>query len=624
MITRGRLTRPTGAAVGPAAVAAVALALLATAQPSAAQQRPRSATPKFATLDAYVAATMKDWKVPGIAIAIVKDDSIVYAKGYGTRTVGRNEPVDPTTIFAIGSASKAFTAALVAMAVDEGKMRWDERVSAYLPGFQLHDTYASRDLSVRDALSHRSGLARGDFMWYAGGFSRDDILRRVRYLKPSWGFRSQFGYQNIMLLAAGEAVAHVEQQSWDDQIKGKIFAPLGMTSSSTTIRDLAEATNVATPHGEVDDSVVAIPWKNIDNIGPAGSINSNVRDMAQWLRLQLGHGKFGGRQLITTAAHGEMWQPNIHIRLEGPTARYLAPGGNLSAYGMGWFLQDFDGRLAVHHGGNIDGMSAMVAMLPDEKLGVVILTNKNGTPAPVALFPYIFDLYTRSAPRDWNAEFHALLDPVLKSAKEAEAALEKSRVAGTRPSLELPRYAGTYSDSMYGDIVVTESAGTLAMTLGLFKGTLSHWHYDTFRATMDNPSAGKPLVTFVLGASGKPNELKVQGFEEATFRAAPPAVSTTPAVTLSTAQLRALTGRYRPESAPIDIDVQLVGDALKLSVPGQPVYTLVAESPTRFRMTGPPGMPGGFFVEFEMTGATATGATLIQPAPRPAMKMKKQ
>jgi hypothetical protein len=217
-----------------------------------------------------------------------------------------------------------------------------------------------------------------------------------------------------------------------------------------------------------------------------------------------------------------------------------------------------------------------------------------------------------------------MLDPALKSAKEAQAALEKSHVAGTQPSLELPTYLGTYADSMYGDIVIAERNGALAMALGQFKGTLSHWNYDTFRAQMDNPSAGRPLVTFVLGASGKPTELKVQGFEDATFRNVPAAADTTPGLSLTTTQLQALVGRYRPEPVQLDIDVQLIGDALKLTVPGQPTYTLVAESPTRFRMIGPPEMPDGFVVEFEMSGATATGATIIQPAPRPSMKLKKQ
>ena len=590
----------------------------------AGAQRPRTDAQRFAQLDAYVATTMKEWNVPGLALAVVRNDSMIYAKGYGTRTLGKAEPVDASTIFAIGSASKAFTAALVAMAVDDGRMKWDEKVAAYLPGFQLHDTYASRELTIRDALSHRSGLARGDFAWYIAGFDRPEILRRVRYLAPSWGFRSQFGYQNLMYLAAGEAAAAVGRASWDDLVRTRIFTPLGMTASSTSIRALQGKDNVATPHALLNDTVRAIPWKNIDNIAPAGSINSNVRDMAQWLRLQLGRGRYGGTQLISAGNHGEMWLPNIHIRLEGPAARYLAPGANLSSYGLGWFLQDFNGRLAVHHGGNIDGMSAMVAMLPEEQLGVVILTNANGSPAPLSIFPYLFDLFTRDTPRDWNAEYRKVVAPLQEAAKAAEAAQEKARVAGTRPTLALATYAGTYSDSLYGDIVVSEGDGALRFTFGPFGGAMEHWHYDTFRATMDNPTLGKVMTQFVLDANGKPSELKLNIASEATFRFAPPAADPRPAVALSDAQLQGLVGTYKPAQLPLEVQVQLVGSALKLTVPGQPTYTLVAESPTRFRMTGPPGMPGGFFVEFEVTGGRATAATLIQPAPQPSLRLIRQ
>ncbi len=617
----GRVRRP-AATVARAAACSMLLATLAAS--GVAAQRPRTDAQRFAQLDTYVATTMKEWKVPGLALAIVRDDSVVYAKGYGTRTVGATEPVDANTIFAIGSASKAFTAALVALAVDDGKMKWDEKVTAYLPGLQLNDTYASRDLTIRDALSHRSGLSRGDFAWYISGFERSEILRRVRYLAPSWGFRSQFGYQNLMYLAAGEAAAAVGRASWDDLVRSRIFTPLGMTSSSTSIRALQGRENVATPHATLNDTVRAIPWKNIDNIAPAGSINSTVRDMAQWLRLQLGRGKYGATQVISTGNHGEMWLPNIHIRLEGPGARYLAPGANLSAYGLGWFLQDFNGRLAVHHGGNIDGMSAMVAMLPEEKLGIVILTNSNGSPAPLSVFPYLFDLYTRDTPRDWNAEYKKVVGPLQEAAKAAEVALEKARVAGTRPSLELPKYAGTYSDSLYGDIVVSEGSGGLRFKFGQYGGAMEHWHYDTFRATMDNPSLGKVTTQFVLDANGKPAELRLNIAPEAKFRLAPPPADTRPAVSLSEAQLQALIGTYKPAQLPLEVQVQLVGGALKLTVPGQPTYTLVAVTPTRFRMTGPPGMPDGFFVEFEVTAGRATAASLIQPAPQPTLRLMRQ
>ncbi len=598
-------------------------ALVAVSAGSATAQK-KAAGPSFPALDTYVATAMKEFHVPGVAIAIVKNDSIVYAKGYGTRTIDKNEPVDPNTIFAIGSASKAFTTALIAMAVDEGKMKWNEKVTAYLPSFQMYDGYASRDLTIRDATSHRSGLARGDLAWYIAGFPRDEILRRVRYLEPSWGFRSQFGYQNLMFLAAGQAVAAAEGRSWDALVQSKIFAPLGMTSSSTSITALAERPNVASPHAEWDDTVHAIPYKNIDNIAPAGSINSNVRDMAQWVRMQLGHGKFGSQQLMSTGNHDEMWLPNIHIRLEGPTAHFLAPGANLASYGMGWFLQDFNGRLAVHHGGNIDGMSAMVAMLPDEKLGVVVLTNLDGTPAPEAIFPYVFDMYTRDTPRDWVGEYTKMLEPAKKMAKAAQDAVEKARVVGTKPSLELAKYAGTYNDSLYGDIKIVDNGGTLRMQWGGFGGTLEHWNYDAFRVALDVRRMGKPMATFVLGSNGKPAELRLDIAPEGKFRYTPPAADTKAAVSLSTEQLQGLVGKYKPDGIPLDVDVQLVGDALKLSVPGQPTYTLVAVTPTRFRMTGPPGMPDGFFVDFEMTGGKATGATLVQPAPQPALKLKRQ
>jgi len=611
--------------VAAAARVAASIALSALVATGAAAQRSKApAQPRFADLDAFVAKSMQAFKVPGIAVAIVKNDSIVYAKGYGTRTVGKSEPVDANTIFAIGSSSKAFTAALVAMAVDEGKMKWDEKVASYLPGFQLHDSYASRDLTVRDALSHRSGLARGDFAWYLSGFPRDEILRRVRHLEPSWGFRSTFGYQNIMYLAAGEAVAAVQKRSWDDQVKEKLFTPLGMTSSSTSIRELGEQSNVATPHADWNDTVRTIEYKNIDNIGPAGSINSNVRDMAQWVRLQLGHGKYGQRQLISSGNLNEMWLPNIQLRLEGPAARFMAPAANLAAYGMGWFLQDFNGRLAVHHGGNIDGMSAMVAMLPDEQLGVVVLTNLDGTPAPEAIFPYVFDMYTRDTPRDWNAELHNMLEPLRKQGKEAEAAAEKARVSGTKPSLDLPKYAGVYSDSMYGDLKITHADGKLRMAWGAFGGTLEHWNYDSFRAVMDHARLGKPMMTFVLDPTGKPAELKLDMAPEAEFRFTPPPADTKAAVALTPGQLQGLVGTYKPDEIPLEIQVQLVGDALKLTVPGQPTYTLVAVTPTRFRMTGPAGMPDGFFMEFDVTGGKATGATLVQPAPQPALKLKRQ
>jgi CubicO group peptidase (beta-lactamase class C family) len=256
--------------------------------------------------DDYVNKALKEWEVPGVAIAIVKGDQVVLAKGYGVRKLGEAAPVDERTLFAIGSSSKAFTAAAVAMLVDEGKVKWDDPVTKYLPGFQMYDPYITRELTVRDLLTHRSGLQRGDFLWYGTGLDRDEILRHARLLKPTWSLRSTFGYQNIMFLAAGQLVAKVSGKSWDEFIQQRIFAPLAMNSSSTSINALKTAADVATPHAKVDAKVQVIPWRNIDNIAPAGSINSNVVDMAQWVRLQLNQGTLQTQKLFSPAVAKEI------------------------------------------------------------------------------------------------------------------------------------------------------------------------------------------------------------------------------------------------------------------------------------------------------------------------------
>jgi CubicO group peptidase (beta-lactamase class C family) len=261
--------------------------------------------------DAYITKAMQDWKVPGLAIAVVRNDSVILAKGYGTRTLGTQQPVDEHTVFAIGSVSKAFTAALVAMMVDEKKMRWDDPATNYLPELEMYDPYVARELTIRDLLTHRSGLSRGDFMWYATDYDRGEILRRVRFLKPTWSMRARYGYQNIMYLAAGQAVAKVAGTSWDNVLRERIFVPLGMTESNSTTRTLARMANVATPHQDIDDTLRVIPWHNIDNIGPAGSINSTVSDMAKWLRFQLAQGKVGGKPLLAAAALAETRTPQM-------------------------------------------------------------------------------------------------------------------------------------------------------------------------------------------------------------------------------------------------------------------------------------------------------------------------
>lgn len=470
--------------------------------------------------DDYVNKALKEWEVPGVAIAIVKGDQVVLAKGYGVRKLGETTPVDERTLFAIGSSSKAFTAAAIALLVDEGKVKWDDPVTKYLPGFEMYDPYVTREMTVRDLLTHRSGLQRGDFLWYGSDLDRKEIVRRARFIKPSWSFRSNFGYQNIMFLTAGQLVARVSGKSWDEFIQQRIFTPLAMTSSSTSINAFKSANNVASPHSKLNEKVQVIPWRNIDNIAPAGSINSNVVDMAQWVRLQLGQGTFQNQKIFTPAAAKEMHASQTVIRFEPPYSLWY-PEAHFLNYGLGWFLSDYRGRKVVEHGGAIDGMRAQVALMPEEKLGLVVLGNMGGSLLPVALMYRIFDTMLGAPQRDWSAEFLKTTRTLEQAAQAAEKKQESERIAGTKPSLSLDKYAGTYRNDLYGDVKVAFVNGKLNLRFGpAFTGDLEHWHYDTFRARFVAAGDAKVFVTFALNAQGKLDSLTLgmPGMSEYPFK----------------------------------------------------------------------------------------------------------
>jgi CubicO group peptidase (beta-lactamase class C family) len=469
-----------------------------------------------ADFDEYVNKAIKDWGVPGVAIAIVKDDKIVFAKGFGVRELNKPEPVDQLTIFAIGSSSKAFTAASLAILVDQAKIKWDDPATKYLPGFQLFDPYSTRELTVADLLSHRSGLARGDMLWYASEHDRDEVLRRVRYLKPSWSLRSRFGYQNIMFLAAGQIIPSVTGKTWDDFLRERIFTPLNMKSTSTSIKAFAGSANVASPHSKIEDKVRAVAWRNIDNIAPAGSINSNVQDMAQWIRFNLGEGMYEKQRVLSAGSIKAMQTPLSIVGLDGPRGS-LYPEAHFLTYGLGWFLSDYRGRKLVEHGGAIDGMRAQVGMIPEEKLGLVVLSNLNGNTLPHALMYKILDFYLKAPERDWSSEFMKSEKRLEELAKAAEKKAEAERVTGTSPSLALEKYAGKFESDMYGVTKVALENQKLVIRFGPnFTGDLEHWHYDTFRVKWRDPVQGKGFVNFKLNAKGKADVLSLENLSEFT------------------------------------------------------------------------------------------------------------
>jgi len=476
--------------------------------------------PPLRGFDAYVERALRDWQVPGVAVAVVRNDSVVFIKGYGVRELGKPARVDARTLFAIGSTTKAFTAAALALLVDSGRVSWDDPVTKHLPWFELADPYVTRELTVRDLLTHRSGLPRGDLAWYGSGFDRSEVLRRVRYLKPRWSFRSTYGYQNIMFLAAGEVVAAASGRPWADFVTGRIFTPLGMTETSTSVTALGDG-DVAAPHEKIDDTVRVIPWRNIDNIAPAGSINSNVSDLAQWVRLQLGGGAVGSRRLLSDSVIEEMHTPQIVVRMS-KEARETFPDTHFLAYGLGWALRDYHGKKFVGHGGAIDGMRAEIGLVPEARVGVVVLSNLDGTSFPVAILYRTLDAYLGAPPRDWSAVLLAVQRKAEARGDSVRRAFDAARVTGTRPSLPLEKYAGTYVDSLYGAVEVAEQGDRLVARKGpAFVGDVTHWHYDTFKVTWRDRGLGTTYFTFNVDAQGKVRALEVRDLGEFK-RSAPP------------------------------------------------------------------------------------------------------
>ncbi len=457
----------------------------------------------FPALDAYVTKAMADWKVPGLSLAIVRNDSVVYAKGYGVRRVGTATPVDDRTLFEIGSSSKSFTATLVAMLVSDGKMRWDDRITTYIPWFRLQDPVASAELTLRDALSHRSGLSRGELTWMAAGISREEVLRRVRFLKPAWPFRSRWGYQNIMFLAAGEAAAKAAGSTWEALISQRIFGPLGMASSIPVLRDTAGISPLATPHFLASDTVRTKSHMNIDDMAPAGSIISSARDMAQWVRFQLGDGSAGGKRLMSNAALRETHLP--HMLLGGGGNDSLSRFGT---YGMGWFVEDYRQQLVWQHGGNTDGMTTAMGMLPERKFGVVVLSNMHGSPLPGILMRYLFDRQIGAPVRDLSAEALTRVAAQRRRADSTERAQSAQRLVGARPPLPLSAYAGTYVDSLYGEAVVTLEGERLTMRRGEWTAPLEYWNGSNFRwGTLPSAAITSLFVKFDPTPDGKISSL---------------------------------------------------------------------------------------------------------------------
>lgn len=471
--------------------AAAQTALQPTVRPSGAQRL------SLAELDDYIEKAREEWQVPGAAVVIVKDDKIVYAKGFGVREIGKSDKIDPDTVFAIGSASKAFTGATMAMLVDDKKITWDGVVHDYMPAFELNDPYVTNHATVRDLLAHRTGFNSGyGWLWTGSGFNRKEIIDRVRFQKNLSGFRDKFLYANEMFTVAGEVVPTVTGTSWDDFVIQRLFTPLRMTRSSTSITKLKGMQNVASPHGMVDDKLVAFPYRNVDNVGGAGSINSTARDLAQWVRMQLNDGTYEGKELISKAAIDETHSGQT-ILSGRPTE------GKFSEYGFGWMIHDYRGKKVIEHGGAVDGMRAGVAMMPEEKLGIVVLTNMLPHQLVNSIEMRIYDTFLGGESTDWSTKLKAEADAAKALSEEREAASTKPPLP---PILPLAAYAGIYTSELFGDVEIVLKNGALHLTRPTAEAQLTPQSANLFKARWTSASIlsvfGETPVGFSIGPAG--------------------------------------------------------------------------------------------------------------------------
>ena len=482
----------------------LAIAVLMLAVPLLAQQGP----PR--DLDDYVARSIKTFDVPGMAVAIVKDGKVVLSKGYGVRKLGEPTPVDENTLFGIGSNTKAFTAAALATLVDAKKITWDDPVYERLKGFEMYDPYVSKEMRIRDLLCHRSGLGlgEGDLMfWPHTNLTRDDVVYRLRFLKPKTSFRTTYAYNNLMFLTAGQVVAAVSGESWDDYLREKIFLPLGMNNTNTSTTAFKPDANWATPHSKVEGKLQPIPLENLDNAGPAGSINSSVADMSKWLLLQLNHGKIPGTEtrIFSENSSREMWAQQMVVPVGDRPPDLKLLQARFGGYGMGWGLRDYKGRKLVSHSGGVAGFVTRVMLVPEENLGVVILTNAEEGGAFESLLYHILDAYLGGPTIDYIAAFKAQDDKERKDADETTKKASQQRAADSKPSLPLGKYTGDYSDPWYGKVTIRQQSGALLLNFeATEKGLadLQPWQYDTFQAHWRDRTIEDAFVTFTLKPDG--------------------------------------------------------------------------------------------------------------------------
>ena len=525
--------RPVLRLLVPAALAATLLMPVASAQPQALPtqgQGEASLPAQLGDFDAYIERARREFDVPGVAVAIVKDGEVVYARGFGVRELGRPDPVDAHTLFAIASNTKAFTAAAISMLADEGRLSLDDRVIDHLPWFQMSDAYVTREMRVRDLLAHRSGLGlgAGDLLsWPGTAYTTEEVARRLRHVPIAGSFRGQYAYDNILYGVAQLVIEQASGQSFEAFLRTRMLEPLGMHATRFNADALREGDNVATGYAKADfKTSVPAPRVSWHNVSGAGGMYSSAHDMARWMNAQLAGGTYtdaSGRtqRLFSEKRQQGMWSVVTPMTVPTPSVPELMPARpNFLGYGEGWLLSDYRGQKLVWHTGGWPGMVSRVTLVPGQKLGVVVLTSAELSGPFHAITLRALDAYLDAPQTDWIAAYAAALAKARSGADEDWARHVAARDARSRPSLPLARYAATYGDPWYGDVAVTHERGRLSMRFlpsPDLVGELTHWQHDTFIVRWkDRWLNADAFVTFALDHDANIREVRMEAISPLT------------------------------------------------------------------------------------------------------------
>ncbi|MBK7705966.1 MAG: serine hydrolase [Acidobacteria bacterium] len=471
---------------------------------------------KVEVLDKYIESSRKAWNVPGMAVTVVQDGKVIFAKGYGVRELGKDPKVDTETLFGCMSTTKAMTAVALATLVDEGKLSWDDKVIKYLPAFRIADPYVTNELRIRDLLTHNTGVGNADFLWaWTPEIGSDEIVRRMQYAPQEYTLRGGFIYQNIMYLVAGQVIEKVSGISWDRFMKERIFDPLGMKNTFPSYEYHRRYNNRSSAHFEVKGKIRPIPEDSADPVAPAGAVWSTADDIGKWVNFMLGNTTVNGKQLLKPETYAELLRPQVVIPPAGgfyPTAALTKP--HWTTYGLGWFQHDYRGEMVNFHTGSLDGRTAIIGLIADKKLGVYVFGNLDHAEVRHALMYKVFDLFGfADNSRDWSTDFKALYAGLKTEAEKATEGAKAKRKTDTKPSLPLEAYAGKYADPFFGEMTVELVGGKLRLIVAKeLSAELGHWQFDTFSAAWNKEWWGESLISFRLGAvSGEVEAIDLDG-----------------------------------------------------------------------------------------------------------------